>query len=148
MSKVLFAGFYTAFPLLGATPDVRVKGVMPGFTGETQEDAVRLADLTLIDEYDGPGYTEYDCANVTAGYDATANEFRIHADSGYFGPAGVGLGTDVVKGGLIYLYVDGTAANDILLAFDDTLGFGVNGNGTRMSVLVPAEGLLRVRKAA
>lgn len=148
MASVIYKGFYDAFEAgsLTGTPDIRCLLVMTGTTCDTEEDAVNLADFTTIDEFDGVGYTRLDCASVTTGYDLTDDEWQLDFADGDFGDP-VAPGGDVIQGMVVYLYVDGTAANDIALGYTDSGGFGVNANNGALNLTLPAAGLMFVRQA-
>jgi len=145
---VIYRGFYDALAAgdLETTPDIRVKLVMTATTCGTEEDAVNLADFTTIDEFDGVGYVELDCASVVTGYDATADEWQLDFADDDFGDP-VAPGSDVIEGMLVYLWVDGTDANDIALGFTTDGGFGVNANNGALDLAVPADGLMFARSA-
>jgi hypothetical protein len=149
MADTIFKGFYQALEagLLTGSPDVRVKLVMGSFTGEAEEDAVHVSDLTNVDEFDGLGYGELDCSGVTAGYVDADDEWRLGFDAADFGDP-VAPGSDVIKGLLAILHVDGDPAHDYVLGFTDAGGFGVNANNGPLSLALPAAGLLFVRQAA
>ncbi len=148
MTTLIHAGFYEALAggLLDSTPDIRVLLVMPGTTCDTEEDAVNLADFTTIDEFDGVGYGRLVCASVTTGYDTTDNEWQLDFADGDFGNP-VAPGSDVIQGMLVYLYVDGTDANDMALGYYDGGGFGVNANNGALDLTLPVSGLMFVRAA-
>lgn len=148
MSEVLFQGYYKALRegSLDGTPDVRHMLVMSGFTGETEEDSINLADVSDLDEFDGLGYTRYDPSNVALAYDATDNaDYLDHDDEGTDDAFGdpVAPGSDDVYGMVTYLHVDGTDANDIILGFTDTGGFGVNAANGKLDLKLPTKGLLK-----
>lgn len=155
MSNIEFQGVMYALVngLLVDDADVRGKLVMSGFSGgdTDQEDAINLADLTTVDEFDGTGYQELDCENVTMAYDATADEYQLNFDAGEFNGPGstVSAGSDDFIGIIWYLYVDGTEANDIILTFtDDGTGFPGNGVGTALTYTPATDGPIYLGKAA
>ncbi len=146
---MIYKGFYDAFAagLLETTPDIRIKLVMPSTTCDTEEDATTLSDFTNIDEFDGVGYAELDCSSVVTGYDTADDEWQLDFSDDDFGTT-VAAGSDVIQGMLVYLYVDGTDANDIALGyFDSGPGFGSNANGGSLDLTLPASGLMFVRSA-
>jgi hypothetical protein len=148
MATTIFQGFYDdllAGELTGA-PDLRVLLVMSSFSGETEEDAQTLSDITTLDEFDGVGYSRLDLAGVAVAYDSTADEVQFDGTDGSFGDP-VAPGSDVIYGMVVYRYVDGTAANDVVHAFTSDGGFGVNANNGPLSLTVPAAGLLFIRPA-
>lgn len=146
MADQLYKGFFEALEqgLLEGAPDIRLFLFMSGFTADA--DAVNLDDATL-DEFDGAGYARIDCANVVAGYVDGDDEWQLDFDDDDFGDP-VAPGSDDIEGLGVYLYVDGTAANDILLGTTTEGGFGVPANNGSLSLVLPATGLLFVRQAA
>jgi hypothetical protein len=145
---VLFKGFYTALEAGSlASPDIRHMLVMSSFSGETEEDAVTLSDITTLDEFDGIGYAQLDAASVTTGYVDADDEWQLDHADGDFG-TDVAPGSDDIYGMLTYLYVDGDPANDIVLGFTKDGGFGVNANNGALTLTLPAGGLLFIRAAA
>lgn len=148
MASVVFRGFYDALAAgdLAGTPDIRIRLVMGGFSGASEGDAVNVADITTLDEFDGVGYTELDCAAVTTGYDTGDDEWQMDFTDGSFGNP-VSPGSDDILGLFVYLFVDGTDANDVALGFTSDGGFGVNANNGELSLTLPASGLMFVRAA-
>jgi hypothetical protein len=137
---------------LDGTPDIRLMLVMSGFTGVdtgTEEDAITIADFAVLDEFDGLGYLEIDCASVAFTYDATANEYQLTFDAAEWNaPAGtVAPGSDDAIGILVKLYVDGTDANDIAVGFTDTGGFPFNAANGTLSYTPHADGMLYLKAA-
>jgi len=149
MSDQLYKGGYDALVggLLEGSPDVRLKLVMSGFSFDA--DDVNLADGT-VDEFDGIGYLEIDCANVAFAYDADADEYQLTFDADEFNLSGgsVTPGSDDAIGILVYLYVDGTPANDMLIGFTDSGGFPFNGANTEIVYTPHPDGMLVLRAAA
>lgn len=148
MADVIYKGFYQALAAgsLETAPDVRLLLFMSGFTFDA--DSIHLEDGT-IDEFDGVGYAQLDCANVTAAYVDADDEWQLNFDNGTGGEFGanVAAGSDVIAGLCAYLYVDGDPANDIILGSTTTGGFGVNANNGAVSLTLPATGLLFNRQA-
>lgn len=146
MGDIIFQGGKLALVtgLLASGCDLRGMLVMGDFTGAAEEDAINLADITTIDEYDGTGYQQLDCASTTLAYDATSNEYRLDFEDGYFNASDdagtVDAGSDDWIGILWKLYVDGTDANDIAVAFED-IGAGI-GVGTAVAYTTHVNGLL------
>jgi len=145
MATQVYKGFYQSLDAgtLTPTPDIRCALAMTGFSFGA--DSINLDDGTL-DEFDGSGYARYDVANPTGAYVDADDAFVIDGDSGSFGDP-VGIGTDDLERLVVYLHVDGTAANDIILASTDTGVAGAVVSGGALELVVPAEGLIRVRTA-
>lgn len=137
MARQRYAGYETARDAgdLSGTPDIRFALCMSGFTFSAS--AVNLADGTL-DEFDGANYARYDATTVAVAYDSGDDEWRITCDSGdgdEFGTS-VGAGSEAPSVLVCYLHVDGTAANDIILASSTDGGFS-DGNGGDMGLTLP-----------
>ena len=128
---------------LTGSPDIRAMLVMTNTTADTEEDAASLAAFTTLDEYDGSGYARIDLASVAMASDDVNNRHELTAALGSFGTA-VGAGVRNAAGVLYYLHVDGTAANDKPIAFNDTGGFPQNGAGGKWELTPSAEGLLQI----
>lgn len=137
MARQRYAGYESARGAgsLTGTPDIRVGLAMSGFSFAAS--AVNLDDGT-IDEFDGSGYSRYDATNVAAAYDSGSDQWRITCDNG----DGDEFGTTVAAGSeapsvlFVYLHVDGTAANDIILGSSDD-GTFADGNGGPLGLTLP-----------
>lgn len=146
MTRLRFQGFEDARDAgdLAGTPDLRVALAMSGFS--FTENAVNLADGTL-DRFDGANYQDYDAAGVAVAW--ASNQRVWTCDNG----AGDEFGTSVAAGSeapvwlVVYLYVDGTAANDIILAASDEGSFS-DGNGSDMGLTLVDDILLFSQSAA
>lgn len=148
MTRQRYAGYEEARDAgdLAGTPDVRVALAMDGFAFDA--DAVNLSDGTL-DEFDGSGYARYDAAGIAVGYDAATDEWQITCDNGdgdEFG-ATVDPGSGPPVWLVVYLHVDGTAANDIILGASDEGSFS-DGNGGPLGLTLPNDVLFASGNAA
>lgn len=121
--------------------DVRVKLCMSNTSADTDQDATSLSGITTIDEYDGSGYSEIDLAGASVTADNANNRAEVDYSDGSFGAA-VAAGTRSWVGMLIYVRVDGTAANDWPLAWHDLATN--NGNGGAVDLTINAEALLQI----
>lgn len=134
-------GIAAALPyLLVDGADVRGMLVMTGFTGESEEDAETLADITTVDEYDGLGYQQLDVENWAGAYDDSSDEWRWDFDAGAFNAAGgtVDAGSDDWTGILWYLYTGATDAEKYVLWFEDLSD--ATGVGTAVTYTPHADG--------
>lgn len=151
MADVIYQGGMKALVegLLQDDCDLRIMLVAENFTGQTEEDAINIADFTTVDEFSGAGYIELDCQNVTMAYDSDADEYRLDFDAGEFNADGstVAPGPRDAIGILVKLRVDGTEANDIAVAFSDSGGFPLNGVNTAITFTPPSGGLLALSAA-
>lgn len=152
MAAVIYQGFMKALVDgdLAGTPDIRCLLVGTSFSGDSgEEDSINLDDFATLGEFDGAGYTRLDCASVTFTYDATDDEYQLDFTNGAGDEFGdpVGAGSTVIQGMVVYLYVDGTAAADIALAYTDTGGFGVNAANGKLGLTLNADGLLYIKAA-
>lgn len=123
------------------TNDIRAMLVMTNTTADTLQDANTLSDVSL-DEYDGSGYSRATLTGETVTQDNTNDRAEFSASNFSFGTT-VAAGTRQAQAMVLYQHVDGTAANDKLIAYYDTGGFPFAGNGGSISVTVNAEGLLQ-----
>lgn len=125
------------------TLDVRALMVMSNTTADTEVDAANLAAFTTLDEFDGSGYSRPDLGASTVTQDDPNNRSEIDYPDFTFG-ATVGVGTRQAVGHIIYVRVDGTAANDWPVAYVDTGGYPFDPSGAAVNVTNPAEGVLQV----
>lgn len=149
MADVIFGGFWTALLAgnLSGSPDLRCHLLMSANTCVAEPDAVNVADITTLDEFDGLGYAALDCASVTVAYVDAADEVQIDFADGSFG-ALVAAGSDVIQGMLVKLYVDGTTVNDVVLGYTEGgSGFGANAVGGPVTITLGASGLIFGRQA-
>ncbi len=151
MADLIFQGGLLAMRdgSLDPTPDVRLILVMTDTTCDTEKDTLTMAGFTTIDEFDGVGYVEIDCANVVWAYDSGSGEYRLDFDDEFFNvpPATVAPATRDAQGMVLYLFVDGTDANDIPIAFTDSGGFPFNAANGDIDFQVHADGFLFLRQA-
>ena len=124
--------------------DIRCLLVMTNTTADTDQDAGTLSAIGTLDEYDGSGYSRAALASQVVTRDDANNRAEISATSPISFGATVGAGTRSAAGMVVYRHVDGTAANDLPIAYIDTGGFPVNGGGGAFQVTINAEGLLQV----
>lgn len=123
------------------TLDVRAILCMSNTTADTDQDAATISAIGTLDEYDGSGYSRIDFAGAAVNQDAANNRAEIDYSDGSFGTT-VAAGTRQWVGIIYYQHVDGTAANDIPIAWKDLTA--ANGNGGAVNLTVNAEGLLQV----
>ena len=96
--------------------DIRVQLMMTNTTCDTENDAiVNLADFTTLDEMDGAGYVVKALANEAVNKDDTNDRAEFDADDLTW--SSLSNGTRDVAGALVYKHVDGTDANDIVIAW-------------------------------
>lgn len=99
------------------TSDIRAKLCMSNTTCDTELDAINnLDDYTTIDVSDATGYADVALTGETVTANDTDNRGDFNADNIVF----AGLSGDATRdyqGILLYVYVDGTNANDIPIAF-------------------------------
>jgi hypothetical protein len=119
MAIVIFRGFREDLVAgdVTAAADVRIIPVMTGSSVESEPEAVNLADFTTLEEFDGTGYTRGDVANVAVTHGDASTV--VSGDETSFGTT-VAAGTNPVIGFVYYRRVDGTAANDVAWAFNDS----------------------------
>ena len=129
-----------------AAHDVRLLLCMSNTTADTDQDAATLSAITTLDEYDGAGYSPAALASQTVTRDDANNRVELGASSPVSFGSTVAAGTRNVVGAIVYRHVDGTAANDLPIAWLDNGGspFAVNGGGGAFTLTIDAEGLLQV----
>ena len=152
MADIILQGGLTALAdgdLAGA-PDVRLALVCGSFSGESEPEAINVADISVLDEFVGVGYQRIDCDNVDFSYDSGSAEFRLTFDAGEFNAAGgsVAAGPNDAEGLVAILYVDSTAANDIIIGYTTEGAFPLNGVGTAIEYTPDADGILYMKQAA
>ena len=123
--------------------DIRVMLCMTDTTADTDQDALTIAGIGTLDEYDGSGYTRQPLASQSVVRDDANNRGEFTATSPIEFGATVGAGTRLAAGALVYRHVDGTAANDQPIAWIDSGGFPINGGGGPFRITINAEGLLQ-----
>ncbi len=100
------------------TSDIRAKLLMTNTTCDTEIDAINnVDDYTTLDVCDATGYADVALTTeiVTANDADDRGDFDTASDIVFSGLSGDA--TRAFQGILLYKYVDGTAANDIPLAF-------------------------------
>lgn len=128
------------------TADLRVKLLMSNTTADTERDALTLATITTLDEFDGAGYAELDLASLTTTRVDGSDRTQVDAANGTFG-ATVAAGTRSIVALLYYVYIDG-GAGDYPLTYDDTpsvfAGGTFNGDGGPLTIAFDATGFLHL----
>lgn len=125
------------------TDDIRCALLMTNTTADSENDGIaNLDDFTTLDECDATSYARQQLANEAVNLDDTNDRAELDADDVTFS----GLGGDAsrdAQGVLIYKHVDGTAANDVPIAFID---FASDIPSTATSISIPwnAEGILQL----
>lgn len=143
MADIIYKGLFEAWTAGDlVSPDVRLMLVMPGTTCDTEQLAVHVEDITTVDEFDGVGYSEQTCTTVTFAYVDGDLQMQLNMDSAVSFGDPVAPGSDIIQGMLVKLYIDGTDANDYVLAYTETGGFGGNANNGILSLTIPAAGLI------
>lgn len=151
MGDVLYRGFFESLLAgdLDGAPDIRLLLCGTDFTGESETGSVNVADLTDLDEWGATGYQQIDCDNVDFSWDASAGELQLTFDADEFNASGGTVAPFAYDAEYLVakLYVDGTAANDVILASTDSGGFPINGVNTAITYTPDAEGLIYVEQA-
>jgi len=126
-----------------STPaDIRLRLVMTNTTCDTQNDAMLdLADFTTIDVMDGTNYV--DKALGTDAFATDDTNDRAEYDAADVTWTALGAGTRSMDGCLVYLYVDGTDANDKPIAFID-FSPDVVADGSDFTMTWDAEGIFHI----
>jgi len=99
-----------------ATADWRVLLVMLNSTVPSENDGIiNLDDYSILDEFDGAGYSRKTLTGVTLTKVDASDNVQLVANNPVW--TSQAAGTRNIAGALLYIYVDGTAANDIPFAF-------------------------------
>lgn len=125
------------------THDIRVALLMTNTTADTENDAmVNLDDFTTLDECDATGYVRQALANEAVNVDDGNDRAELDADNASF--AGLsGDATRDIQGALVYKHVDGTDANDIVIAFVDFTS-DIPKEATQIDIPWNAEGIIQL----
>lgn len=121
---------------------IRAILVMTNTTADTDQDALALSGISTLDEYDGSGYARAVPATPAVNRDDPNN--RAELDAADFTWTALGAGARQAQGMVVYKHVDGTAANDVPIAFIDTGGFPFAGNGGDVTIQWNVEGILQL----
>lgn len=137
------------------TDDIRLL-LLEATTGIVIEDD-ELEDLNLATtELNSTGYVgTYDYASGGVALSNQANSIDDTDDEAVFDSSDTPTWSSISQAGsetvvaiLMYLHVDGTAANDIAIAFiDDYTGLPLTPNGSDITITFAAEGILNLNDA-
>jgi len=126
--------------------DIRARLCMTNTTCDTENDGkVNLSDITTIDASDATGYADIDMDGLAVNKDDPNDRAEFDANDLVFS----GLSGDATRdyqGVLLYVYVDGTNANDKLIAFIDFTA-DVPAAATQVTVPWNIEGILQFAQA-
>jgi hypothetical protein len=116
-------------------------------TADTDVDAATLSAITTLGEIVATSYARQALANEAVNTDTANDRGEFDSDDVAFGALG-GATNDTIGALLLYRHVDGTAANDIPIAYIDGAIFpggasSMTTNGSTVSVTVNAEGWLQ-----
>ena len=136
-------GFFADGTVDWDTDDIRVALLMTDTTADTQNDDVHdLADFTTLDECDATGYARVALASEAVNIDDGNDRDELDATNASF----TGLSGDAtrdIQGALVFKYVDGTAANDLAIAFIDFTA-DIPKTATQIDVPWDAQGILQL----
>lgn len=120
----------------------RVALLMTNTTVTSNEDAATVSGISTLDEYNGSGYARQTPASPAVNRDDPNNRAEFDANDITF--AALGAGTRQAQGMLLIKNVDGTAANDIPVAYIDGTGFPFAGNGGDVTIQWNVEGIVQL----
>ncbi len=125
------------------THTIKAALLMTNTTADTQNDGiVHLSDLTTLDECNSTGYARISLAGKAVNTDDGNDRAELDANDISFASLGGNASRDI-QGVLIYKHVDGTAANDIVIAFIDfaaDIGLGAS----QIDIPWNAEGIIQL----
>lgn len=126
--------------------DIRARLLMTDTTADTEKDGiVNIADLTTVDIADATGYADVDMDGLAVNKDDPNDRAEFDANDAVFS----GLSGDATRdyqGVLLYVYVDGTDANDKVIAFIDFTS-DIPKEATQVTVPWDTEGILQFSQA-
>ena len=121
------------------TDDMRILLVDSTTTVDTEDDVTSLSGYSTLGEISGTGYARKALTGRTVTTDTANNRAELDADDITF--TGITAGTTI--GMLIFKFVDGTAANDLPVAFSEFAAPIVT-NGGDLTITVDVEGMLQL----
>lgn len=135
---------YLAGTGLDLTGDVRLCLVMSNTTSRTERRGTSMADFSVLDEYDGAGYSPggIPLSGRTWSEDNVAHAGVLDSDDPLF--QGLGIGSRECVGAIAYLWQSSFATSIPLCQFDDPPDFPFSGLGTDATFQVNVQGLLRI----
>lgn len=120
--------------------DMRIRLLMTNTTADTENDAiVNIADFTTLDTFDGANYVDKALASEAVNKDDANDRAEFDADDLTW--TALGAGTRSIAGALLYKYVDGTDANDLVVAW---IEFSATPDGNNFQLNWNAEGILQL----
>lgn len=127
--------------------DIRARLCMTNTTCDTENDGVvNLSDFTTIDPADATSYADIDMDGLAVNKDDANDRAEFDANDLVFS----GLGGDASRayqGVLLYVYVDGTNANDKAIAFIDFTA-DIPLQATQVTVPWDTEGIIQFSQSA
>jgi hypothetical protein len=116
-------------------------------TADTDQDAAVLSDITTLGEISATNYVRKALANEAVNTDNANNRGEFDADDVTWTALG-GASNDTIGAILVYRHVDGTAANDIPIAYIDGAIFpggasSMTTNGGDVTLGWNAEGIIQ-----
>lgn len=125
--------------------DIRALILMTNNTALADRDALTISGITTLDEMGGANYVIKALANEIVNRDDANNRAEFDADDILWTLLGNGVRS--MAGVLLKRHVDGTAPNDIPIAFLDGGAFPLNPGGADFRVIWNAEGILHLAAA-
>lgn len=125
------------------TADVRALLAMTNTTADTEKDVATISAFTLLDDFDGSGYTAGGIAltGETVVEDFASN--RAYFDATDISWATLGAGTRQAQGLVVYLW-QGTLGTSWPLCWMDTGGFPFTASGANVNVTWNAAGIYQL----
>ncbi len=122
--------------------DLRILIVMTNTTADTELTAEFVGDLTVLDEYDGTGYTRQTVDNRAIAIDNANDRVEVTADPAVF--SSIGAGTRQGQAAIVYKQVTNDADSPLLFHIDSN-GFPFTGTGADFPVNFSAQdGMVRL----
>lgn len=121
--------------------DIRVALLMTNTTADTEQDNATIASFTTLDEYDGAGYVRKALTGEIVNQDDPNNRAEFDADDVTW--TAISAGTRSAQGILLFRFVTNDA-DSVPIAFIDTGGFPIAGNGGDLTIAWNVEGILQL----
>jgi len=121
--------------------DIRIQLLMTNTTADTENDAVvTISNFTTLDEFDGANYVVKALTSEAVNKDDANDRAEFDADDVVY--TALGAGTRSIAGVLLYKHIDGTDANDKVIAW---LEFATpkTPDGSDFTVVWNVEGILQ-----
>lgn len=123
--------------------DIRVLLAMSNSTAGSELDAQTVGGFTTLDEFNGANYTSGGAALASKTVTRDTTNHRGYADAADVTFSALGAGTRNIIGALVYKFVTNLSSS-IPIAWFDQGGFPFNGNGSNVTLVWNAAGVVQI----